>query len=317
MKNLFKMFSLLFCFTLLFSNNSFANNAVNVVPTAYANTPGTASFLGPLANAPRTYQLLINSNQLTGLVGQYLTALTWRIPTSSTSAWPAAETIFSNYDIYLSLSVPPSDRSLTFALNVAGPQTQVRTGGLTIAPNAFPFNEIPNRFGPEIIFNTPYLYTGGHLLVEIRHTGFTGTSRSVDAIGTGVSGYGTDFSACWTGNYTGTAGSQGNFSVVQLTTVLTGIGNDPVIVNDFSLKQNYPNPFNPNTLISYAIPTNEFVTLKVYDKLGREIRTLVSEMKSAGTHHVNFLADDLASGIYFYKIQAGNFTDTKKMMLIK
>ncbi|HEX2788362.1 MAG TPA: T9SS type A sorting domain-containing protein [Ignavibacteria bacterium] len=316
MKNLFKILSLIFCFAVITSSIK-ANQVGTVVPNTYGNLPGTATFLGPLANAPRTYQLLINSNQLTGIVGQYITAIAWRIPVSSTSAWPASETIFSSYDIYLSGSVPPSDRSLTFALNIVGTQTQVRSGGLTVAPDAYPFNEIPNRFGPEIMFNTPYHYTGGHLLVEIRHTGFTGTSRSTDAIGTAIPGYGTDFSACWTGNYTGTAGSQGNFSVVQLTSLVTGIHTEPGIPAEYSLKQNYPNPFNPATTINFAVPTNQFVTLKVFDKLGREIATLVNEMKTAGNHYVNFFADDLASGIYFYKIQAGDFTETKKMMLIK
>jgi hypothetical protein len=312
MKNLFKIFSLIFCFSIATFNYSFANdNPLSVVPTNYAGTPGNLTFLGPLAT-PRTCQLLINSNQLTGLVGQYLTAIAWRIPTSATSAWPAADASFTSYDIYLSQSVPPSERSLTFALNIVGTQTQVRSGGLSIPANSYSFNEIPNRFGPEIMF-----YTGGHLLIEIRHTGVSGSTRSTDAAGTGVPGYGTDFSGCWQSSYTATTGLQANFSIVQLSTVLTGIGNDPTIVNDYSLKQNYPNPFNPNTLISFSIPANEFVTLKVYDKLGREVATLVNEFKNAGNYSVNFLSENLASGIYFYKIQSGNFTETKKMMLIK
>lgn len=317
MKNFFKIFLLVFCFTVVVSNYTFANDALGaVVPNAYAGTPGNLTFLGPLAT-PRTCQLLINSNQLTGIVGQYLTSIAWRIPTSATSSWPAADASFASYDIYLSQSVPPSERSLTFALNIVGTQTQVRSGGLSVPANSYSYNEIPNRFGPEIMFNTPYLYTGGHLLIEIRHTGVSGSTRSTDAAGTGVPGYGTDFSGCWQSSYTATSGLQANFSIVQLNTVLTGIGNDPAVIADYSLKQNYPNPFNPNTIINFAIPTNKFVTLKVFDKLGREIRTLVSEFKNAGTYSVNFLADDLASGIYFYKIQAGNFTETKKMILVK
>lgn len=191
------------------------------VPGAYQNTPGTSSFLGPLANSQRTYQLLIHANQLTDLVGLPLTALTWRNPVAATTAWPVSDVTFTNYDIYLSGSVDPANRSLTFADNIVGPQTKVRDGGLTILADSFPGGGSPNDFGQKIEFDSPWLYSGGNLLVEIRHTGFTGTSRSVDALGTATAGYGTDFSAAWTGNYAGTSGSQGNFSIVQLTAVPT------------------------------------------------------------------------------------------------
>jgi hypothetical protein len=191
----------------------------HVVPTAFAGTAGGSSFLGPLANAQRTYQLLIHEDQLTALVGSDLTGLTWRLLPSAASPWPATEVNFTNYDIYLSASVAPADRSLTFANNVAGPQTQVRSGPLTIPAASFSSGGSPNQFGTTIQFTTPWTYTGGHLLVEIRHGGFTGTSTSVDAVAATntAAGYGTQFSACWTGNYAGTSGSQGNFSVVRLT----------------------------------------------------------------------------------------------------
>ncbi len=194
-----------------------------VVPTAYAHAPGTVTFLGPLANAARTYQLLIHEDQLTDLVGQEISAISWRLPASATAPWPTADVTYSAYDVYLSGSVTPSARSLTdFSANVVGPQTQVRSGSLTIPVNAYPSGSSPNDFGPKITLNTPWLYTGGHLLVEIRHQGFTGTSRSVDAIGTAVTGYGTQFSACWTSSYTGNSGSQGNFSVIGFSTLPQG-----------------------------------------------------------------------------------------------
>ena len=89
------------------------------------------------------------------------------------------------------------------------------------------------------------------------------------------------------------------------------------MVSDFSLDQNYPNPFNPTTNIRFAIPQSSFVTLKVYNILGKEIATLVNEQKESGIYDVNFDASDLASGVYVYKIQAGNFSATKKLMLMK
>ncbi len=194
-----------------------------VVPNEYATTAAALTFLGPLSTSARTYQLLINSNQNTNLVGKQLTGITFRIPANATGPWPTAAINFANFDIYLSQSVAPADRSLTFADNIVGPQTQVRDGNLAIAANAFPSGTNPNGFGVNIEFDTPYEYTGGHLLVEIRHTGFTGTSRSVEAVGTTAAlGYGINFSAAWTGSYTGVTGSQGNFAVVQFTSQTCG-----------------------------------------------------------------------------------------------
>lgn len=85
----------------------------------------------------------------------------------------------------------------------------------------------------------------------------------------------------------------------------------------FSLNQNYPNPFNPSTAIEYQIPQSSFVTIKVYDALGKEVVTLVNEEKPAGIHQVNFEPKDLTSGLYLYKIKAGNFEQTKKMIFLK
>ena len=89
------------------------------------------------------------------------------------------------------------------------------------------------------------------------------------------------------------------------------------MVNNFKLSQNYPNPFNPTTTIQYEIPNSGMVTLKVYDILGREVSTLVSQYENSGSYNVNFNAINLASGVYFYRLQAGNFIQTKKMVLLK
>ena len=88
---------------------------------------------------------------------------------------------------------------------------------------------------------------------------------------------------------------------------------------EFLLQQNYPNPFNPITSIQYSISSTQFVTLKVYDLLGREVATLVNEEKPAGVYNAQFTMNNvqLSSGIYFYKLQAGDFVETKKMLMIK
>ncbi len=92
---------------------------------------------------------------------------------------------------------------------------------------------------------------------------------------------------------------------------------DDINVNSFKLEQNYPNPFNPVTKIVYQIPQKEFVTLKVYDLLGREVATLVNEEKPAGSYTVLFNGENLASGVYIYKIRAGSFSAVKKLLLLK
>jgi len=86
---------------------------------------------------------------------------------------------------------------------------------------------------------------------------------------------------------------------------------------EYALSQNYPNPFNPTTTIKYSIPELSFISIKVYDVLGSEIMTLLSEEKPIGSYEIEFNATALPSGIYFYKIQAGNFVETKKMVLMK
>ncbi|OYV86898.1 MAG: hypothetical protein B7Z63_03285 [Ignavibacteriae bacterium 37-53-5] len=85
----------------------------------------------------------------------------------------------------------------------------------------------------------------------------------------------------------------------------------------FALMQNYPNPFNPTTVISYKLSAFSSVTLKVYDILGREVATLVNGRESAGSHSVTFDGSRLASGVYFYRLEAGASSDTKKLILVR
>ena len=86
---------------------------------------------------------------------------------------------------------------------------------------------------------------------------------------------------------------------------------------EFSLKQNYPNPFNPTTSIQYSIFSKQYVSLKVYNALGQEIITLVSQEQSAGTYSVDFNAANLPSGVYIYRLNSGKYFDEKKMLLLK
>ena len=171
--------------------------------------------------------------------------------------------------------------------------------------------------------------------------GFTSVSGSGNYfwVNRGTNIYGTtDFGVTWTGaSFTGTnaldammnipagsnqclvgwsAGATG--ALVKLTGLPVGIANNNnQIPNSYNLLQNYPNPFNPTTKISFALPKAGNVELKVYDLLGREVATLINETRTAGNYTVDFNASSIASGVYFYTIKSGDFTATKKMVLIK
>ncbi|MDR3627476.1 MAG: T9SS type A sorting domain-containing protein [Ignavibacteriaceae bacterium] len=92
---------------------------------------------------------------------------------------------------------------------------------------------------------------------------------------------------------------------------------DNAVIKSFTLSQNYPNPFNPATVINYSVPKESHVTIKVFDILGREVASLVNEVKQSGSYSVKFDGSKLTSGIYLYKMQAGNFAVTKKLVLMK
>ena len=85
----------------------------------------------------------------------------------------------------------------------------------------------------------------------------------------------------------------------------------------YSLSQNYPNPFNPSTKFRYSVPQSSKVVIKVFDILGKEITTLMNEEKLAGTYELTWNASNLPSGVYFYQLKAGEFTQTMKMLLLK
>jgi len=107
----------------------------------------------------------------------------------------------------------------------------------------------------------------------------------------------------------------GNKSVI-----ITDVKNEtPNRIKEFMLFQNYPNPFNPTTIINYSVPKTSLVTIKLYDVLGREIEILVNEERKPGSYSVQLSAvsSQLSSGVYFYKMEAGGFVDTKKLILMK
>jgi aminopeptidase N len=99
--------------------------------------------------------------------------------------------------------------------------------------------------------------------------------------------------------------------------IVTSVNGNNSIITDYRLEQNYPNPFNPKTKITYSIPKAEIVKIKVYDILGKEIKTLLNEYQPAGIYEIDFDGTGLQSGVYFYRIISGSYADTKKMILLK
>jgi hypothetical protein len=132
-----------------------------------------------------------------------------------------------------------------------------------------------------------------------------------------------DSAAIWLlvgGDSSGVGGNVGSYALIDDLAFSGTVGvndNVPNTVKNFKLYQNYPNPFNPSTNISYNINKPGNVELKVYNILGVEVSTLVNEYQTAGEHSIKFNADNLPSGIYFYKLEAGSFSQIKKMTLLK
>jgi photosystem II stability/assembly factor-like uncharacterized protein len=103
-----------------------------------------------------------------------------------------------------------------------------------------------------------------------------------------------------------------------LSEMITAVkGNENDVPKTFSLSQNYPNPFNPTTVINYQVPASAMVTLKVYDVLGREVATLINGRQNAGYYNATFNAANLPSGVYFYRLEAGTYHNTRKLLLLK
>ncbi len=288
----------------IFSFGAFAQQAQGtqffVVPPEYETSPGTATFLGPLYTGARTCQWLIHEDELTNLVGKELQALSWRIPPSASSNWPPSDVTITNYDLWLSGSVAPADRDLTdFTQNVVGTQKQVKAGSLFIPMNSYPSGSSPNDWGPEIVFDSVYLYTGGHLLIELRLTGTGVTNQSTDAVGTSTTGYGTLFSACWGSGYTANSGSQANFTIVRLS------GDDPVPVEFTSF---IANAESNNVILEWSTATETNNSgFEIERKFMNSVYEAVGFVTGAGTttepRSYSFTDYQLSRGEYTYRLK--------------
>jgi len=180
---------------------------------------------------------------------------------------------------------------------------------------------VPGTGWQYIDLQPPYfIYNGtSNLLIEVCYDNNSYTTYSVV---NATSAPGMTWGYC-TDNSTGCVMTGGSSQPIRpniciyTNPILEAGNNSGLIPEKYSLSQNYPNPFNPVTRINFAIPKQGLVTLKVYDLIGKEIKTLVNEIKAPGAYSVDFNGSEFPSGIYFFRIQSGSFTETRKMILIK
>jgi hypothetical protein len=195
-----------------------------VVPNSLAGVDGDGSFALTSTSTQRTYQMTIDASQLAGVVGHNLTGLQWRLNATATAPWPSVNTSYSFFDVFIGPSVDPSAMSNTFAANYTGGPTQVRSGGFTWFANSFSNGSSPNAFGSALLFDSPYLYTGGDLAIELRFSTQSGASNqpSLDGVlasGGPGNGWGVNFSSRWTSNPAGGVGVNANFLVANILSV--------------------------------------------------------------------------------------------------
>jgi hypothetical protein len=196
------------------------------------------------------------------------------------------------------------------------------TGWTTVYSGTY---SVPGTGWRWINLQTPFVYNGTNLLIEICFDNTTYTSNTTVAshVAAGrIYHYHTDGSTGCTMTGTNSATSRPNICGL---TYLNPINQNNKVLNEFSLSQNYPNPFNPSTAIKFSIPKTSMVNLAVYDVLGREVMILVNDVMKPGEYSALFDASELSSGVYFCKIvvrdpsasSGQSFTDTKKMLLVK
>lgn len=199
------------------------------------------------------------------------------------------------------------------------------TGWVTVTENKWPSLYVSPKITGNKLFRGTFEQSevGNVAPRSIKYKGFTGTtwttSLQISDVTNDVTGLQKPEIADIDGNTPIIAYVGGNWQGVYFdnSSWVTDVRTEPGIPERYSLDQNYPNPFNPNTSIRFSIPQQDNVVLKIFNNIGQEVSTIVNQAMDAGNYEVNFNAADLASGVYFYRIQTGNFSESKKMIMIK
>ncbi len=191
-----------------------------VAPAIYAATSGTGGLNTLLrnTNAPRTYQMQFSAAALGGLpVGARITELRFRLTSTAVAAFPSNTVTWSDYDVTLAQAANPiAGMSTTFALNMRSPAL-VKSGALSLSANTFTASADPNAFASLVVFDTPYVYQGGDLVMLFSHPGSDSTNTAfLDDLSVSTPGYGTDFRAFSANSFNATVGSQAAVTIAQI-----------------------------------------------------------------------------------------------------
>jgi Secretion system C-terminal sorting domain len=281
-----------------------------VAPQYYNyNTPGGDNSF-PLNQAPgKMVQWLVGPGEYNqpapALGGGSITGLYFRI----SGTYPLGPVTYNNFNIRFGQTAITSFTSGSFYSGSMDTVFHRDTLTLQQAVNTwlyFPLDQ-------------PYSYDPAQsLVVEVGQCGASGTYTGYSLTHTNITGFNRRI---WS-----VGGCPYSYAGIGVNVVNNGIdieyplgvsNNNNQVADVYKLEQNYPNPFNPATSILFSIPKEGNVKLAVFDVLGREVTTLVNEVKTAGSHVVNFNASNLSSGVYIYRIEAGTFKDAKKMLLVK
>jgi photosystem II stability/assembly factor-like uncharacterized protein len=272
--------------------------------TNYQSTDG-GEFWSPLTiNSQPVRELITGSKTGDILYSTVGSPMVLMKSTDSGNSWTYRDTVNIIY-----LAVDPNNSNVIYADSISY-SVKSTDGGLTwkkITP-------VPGR---------NYFVNPGNSSFVYISSGTYGVGRSTDAGSTFYSynnglPYLNTFSVCSSESHPNrlfvTTYGGGIYAADQFVSDVADLKTN---IRSFSLAQNYPNPFNPSTQIVYQIPKTSLVSLKVYNILGKEVVTLVNDLKSSGQYRVNFNAGSLPSGIYFYTLKAGSFSETKKLILLK
>ncbi|MBC8042249.1 MAG: T9SS type A sorting domain-containing protein [Rhizobacter sp.] len=246
------------------------------------------------------------------VAGAWFSGITGRTKKNS-SGCTCHGTVSAAAAVTASISGPASlaaGETATYTLTVSGgPAVKAGVNIATINGELGTVSTELQKLSNELthVGGVPIAFSGGSASVQFSYTApSTAGSDTIYANGNSTNDDG--------GNY----GDEWNFAPnFPITVGTSGAADEAASLREFQLKQNYPNPFNPNTVVSYRLSVVSQVELKVFDVSGKEVATLVRARQAAGSYSVRFGAAGLPSGIYFYKLQAGDFADTKKMLLVK
>ncbi|GEM_PF-2688634 len=306
-----------------YNSGGTSSNSNTVSVTTLPNAPSapiatSASALGQTSftsnwnaasNAAGYYLDVATDNAFTNFVTGYNNKDLLNVTTYSVTGLTANTTYYYRVRGYNSGGTSSNSNTITFTTLPNAPSALIATSATTIGQTSFNAN-----------WNAASNATGYYLDVATNNSfsNFVSGYNNRDVLNVTsfpISGLTPNTAHYYRVRAYNTGGTSGNSNVISVT--LVGIENKDGIPTEFLLEQNYPNPFNPSTIISYKLPVSSFVSLKVYNCLGNEVEMLVNEYQQAGQYVKTFYGTSLPSGVYFYKLTAGNFVNTKKLILIK